>query len=277
LGPRIPQPIRNRVAQQWIAGLSRHKIAEENQIGDGTVSSIIREFKDDGFDLGLLREVAFVLKRENLQVDLLPNSVRLRMRLEKRGLIEMQIDSLIDAIDEHCFRHGITVEQFVSIIQEISSLSDKVEIPLDQLFEYVAREKKELESHKKGLKDTKTKIRKFLQASRVTLDDLEEYNRNKAKLQNYELMEKQINDQQDLLNYYSGPGKIIIDIDEERLKNISTFMEKPVTKHNLVKMLQYLCTNPLSNIDIFNSLQARSIVLSDNELGSNEPSTKGEN
>ena len=265
------------MAEQWLAGDSRSKIAEENQIGGATVSSIIQGFKDDGFDLGLLREVAIVLKRENLQVDLLPNSVRLRMRLEKMGLNEEQVDSLIDAIDEHCFRHGITVEQFVSIIQEISSLSDKVEIPLDQLSEYVARELKELESHKKGLKDTKAKIRKFLQASRVTLYDLEEYNENKAKLQNYELIEKHINDQQELLNYYSGPGKIILDIDEERLKNINTFMKKPITKHNLVKMLQYLCANPISNIDIFNSLMTRSILRSDNEPSSNEPSTKGGN
>ena len=42
MGPRIPDPIRKRVAQQWIEGISRDKIAKENQVGTGTVNRIIR-------------------------------------------------------------------------------------------------------------------------------------------------------------------------------------------------------------------------------------------
>jgi transposase len=58
MGPRIPDPKRKRaLAQQWVEGVSRHIIAKENQIGTGTVSRIIRGFKEDGFDLDLLREV----------------------------------------------------------------------------------------------------------------------------------------------------------------------------------------------------------------------------
>ena len=86
MGRRIPNPIRIRVAQQWIAGVSRDVIAKDNKISTGTVSTIIRGFKDDGFDLDLLREVALLLKREGLEITLLPSSVRLRKRLEERGL-----------------------------------------------------------------------------------------------------------------------------------------------------------------------------------------------
>lgn len=104
--------------------MSRRIIAKENQIGTRTVSRIIREFKEDGFDLELLREVGLLLKREGLDVNLLPSSVKLRKRLDKRGLNERQIDSLIEAIDVHCFRRGVTVEEFINTIQNVSSLSD---------------------------------------------------------------------------------------------------------------------------------------------------------
>ena len=129
MGHRIPNPIRIRVAQQWIAGVSRDVIAKDNKIATGTVSTIIHGFRDDGFDLDLLREVALLLKREGLEITLLPSSVRLRKRLEERGLNEMKIDSLIETIDVHCFRLSIAVEQFVDTIQYVSSLSKNLGIP----------------------------------------------------------------------------------------------------------------------------------------------------
>lgn len=94
MGSRIPNPIRNRVAQQWVMGVSRDIIAKDNQISTGTVSTIIHGFKDDGFIFDLLREAALLLKKEGLDITLLPSSVRLRQRLAERGLNEMQIDSL---------------------------------------------------------------------------------------------------------------------------------------------------------------------------------------
>ena len=194
MGPRIPDPIRKRVAQQWVEGVSRDKIAKDNQIGTGTVNRIIREFKDDGFDLDLVREVALVLKRKGLDVNLLPSSVRLRKRLEERGLIEEQIDSLIENIDVHCFKRGITAEQFVDTIQNISALSDNLAIPVDKLPQFIAKKKEEYESHKREVKDVIKKRRKLLLAFGVTMDVLEDYDRNKDKLQNYEAMEKQVID-----------------------------------------------------------------------------------
>jgi hypothetical protein len=77
MGSRIPNPIRNRVVQQWVMGY-RDIIAKDNQIGTGTVSTIIHGFKDDGFIFDVLREAALLLKKEGLEITLLPSSVRHR-------------------------------------------------------------------------------------------------------------------------------------------------------------------------------------------------------
>ena len=273
MGSRIPNPIRNRVAQQWVMGVSRDIIAKDNQIGTGTVSTIIHGFKDDGFIFDLLREAALLLKKEGLDITLLPSSVRLRQRLEERGLNEMQIDSLIETIDVHCFRRGIAVEQFVDTIQEISALLDSLEIPVPQL---IAKEKEELEILKQVSRDTKSKTRKLLQSVDVTLDILVEYDRDKGKLQNYETMEKKVNDIEQLLNYYNSPGKVFLDISKEQLKSINTFFINSVTEDGLSKMLQYMCNNPIRFIDTFSSLQKQSLGISSDALD-NESSTKNEN
>ena len=57
----------------------------------------------------------------------------------------MKLDSLIETIDVHCFRRGIAVEQFVDTIQEISALLDSLEIPVNKLPQFIAKEKEELE------------------------------------------------------------------------------------------------------------------------------------
>ena len=276
MGSRIPNPIRNRVAQQWVTGVSRDIIAKDNQISTGTVSTIIHGFKDDGFIFDPLREAALLLKKEGLDITLLPSSVRLRRRLEERGLNEMQIDSLIEAIDVHCFRRGIAVEQFVDTIQEISALLDSLEIPVNELPQFIAKEKEQIEILKQVSRDTKSKKRKFLQSVDVTLDILVEYERDKGKLQNYEMMEKKVNDIQQLLNYYDSPGRVFLNISKEQLNSINTFFINSVTEDGLTKMLQYMCNNPIRFIDTFSSLQKQSLGISSDALD-NESSTQNEN
>jgi transposase len=43
--PPVQEVIRRRVIEQWLSGESRDKIASDLQIGAGTVSSIVSDFK----------------------------------------------------------------------------------------------------------------------------------------------------------------------------------------------------------------------------------------
>lgn len=158
---------------------------------------------------------------------------------------EMQIDSLIETIDVHCFRRGIAVEQFVDTIQEISALLDSLEIPVNELPQFIAKEKEELEILKQVARDTKSKTGKLLQSVDVTLDILVEYDRNKGKLQNYETMEKKVNDIQQLLNYYNTPGKVFLDISKEQLKSTNMFFINSVTR-----MVSVRCCNTCVTIQL---------------------------
>jgi hypothetical protein len=66
----IDASIKRKVIQQWLSEEARAKIAIDSNIGEGTVSSIVSEFKiglnDSEFDC--VRELALAAKKQGLTV-----------------------------------------------------------------------------------------------------------------------------------------------------------------------------------------------------------------
>ena len=52
-----------------------------------------------------------MLKREGADVNTFASSIRLQRKLEQQGLNEEQIESFVENIDIHCFKHGLKPEQ----------------------------------------------------------------------------------------------------------------------------------------------------------------------
>ena len=53
MSAKIPKSIREQVIKQWLQGMSRDQIAKDNGIGAGTVSSIIKDAKQEIPDIDL--------------------------------------------------------------------------------------------------------------------------------------------------------------------------------------------------------------------------------
>ena len=177
--PKVPKSIKERVIKQWLQGTSRDQIAEDNDIGTGTVSAIIKDTKQKDIpDIDLLREVALVLKNEDLDLVVLADSIRLKKKLDDMDLSEDQIESLIETCNIHCFKRSLKAEEFVNIINKVVALSQSLGIPVEQLPHYITQEKLELEKVKGETEDAKEKQDQVLQYYNVTMNDLEEYKRN---------------------------------------------------------------------------------------------------
>jgi hypothetical protein len=98
-------------------GISRDQIAKDNDIGTRTFSAIIKDTKQKDIpDIDLLREVALVLKDNDLDLTVFASSIRLQKRLDDIDLNEDQIESLIENINTYCFKRSLTIEEFVNII-----------------------------------------------------------------------------------------------------------------------------------------------------------------
>jgi hypothetical protein len=64
----IDGSIKRKVIQQWITGESRDKIAAENNIGTGTVSSIVANYKAglEELDFDSIRQLAIEARQDGL-------------------------------------------------------------------------------------------------------------------------------------------------------------------------------------------------------------------
>jgi transcriptional regulator with XRE-family HTH domain len=199
---KIPKSIREQVIKQWLQGTSRDQIAKDNDIGAGTVSSIIKNIKQkDNPDIDLLREVAILLKKEELDLDVFACSIRIKKKMDEMGINEDHIESLIENINIHCFKRGLTAEEFINTINKVSASSENLGMPVDQLPNYITQQELELEKSRGETEEAKLKERQVLQHYNVTMNDLEEYRRNKPLIDYVKKLEKKLEEAEEEKNY----------------------------------------------------------------------------
>ena len=198
---KIPKSIREQVLKQWLQGMSRDQIAKDNDVGAGTVSSIIKEAKEEIPDIDLLRQGALVLKKNDLDLSVFAASIRIKNKLDGMGLNEDQIDSLIDNADTHCFKRGLTGEKYFNNVDKVCALSDNLKMPLDQLPNYITQQELELEKVEKQTEDAKLKQRQVLQRYNVTMDELQEFIRDKPSIDHIKKLEKKLEEAEEEINY----------------------------------------------------------------------------
>ena len=115
---KVPKSIKQQVIKQWLQGTSRDQIAKDNDIGAGTVSAIIKDMKQNDIpDIDLLREVALLLKKKDLDLFLLAYSIRIKKKADDMDLSEDQVESLIENINIHCFKRALKAEEFINCKQ----------------------------------------------------------------------------------------------------------------------------------------------------------------
>ncbi|HZB17796.1 MAG TPA: hypothetical protein VE445_11570 [Nitrososphaeraceae archaeon] len=199
---KIPTSIKQQVINQWLLGMSRDQIAKYNDIGAGTVSSIIKDIKQKDIpDVDLLREVAILLKKEELDLDVFACSIRIKKKMDEMGINEDHTESLIEKINIHCFKRGLTAEEFFNNVDKVCALSENLGMPVDQLPNYIIRQQLELQKVEEETEDAKLKQRQVLQNYDVTMDILEKYKRDKPLIDHNKKLEKKLEEAVEENNY----------------------------------------------------------------------------
>jgi hypothetical protein len=133
----IPHKIKVQVLYQWIQGISRDKIAENNDIGRGTVTNIIEQFKTNVPDIDLMRQTALQIKKEGLEIFSFAASIRLRRLLEQLQITEDQIESFLEELEIYCFKQQIIPKDFVLKIKDVSDLAMDLQTPIHKIPSFV--------------------------------------------------------------------------------------------------------------------------------------------
>ena len=216
---KIPKSIREQVIKQWLQGMSRDQIAKHNDIGAGTVSSIIKDSKQEIQDIDLLREAALVMKNDDLDLSVLAYSIRLKKKLDDMGINEDQIESLIENINIHCFKRGLTGEEFINIINKVVVFSQKHGMSLDEVPNYIIQQELELEQVQREIEDVNMKKNIVLQKYDITMDDLEEFKRNKPLIDRIKQKDKEIEREKE------EKEKLVQELRASQIENIKIYQE----------------------------------------------------
>jgi hypothetical protein len=195
LPAKIPRPIRERVIKQWLQGMSRDEIAKYNDIGAGTVTTIIKDAKQEIPDIDLLRAVALVLNKYGWNLSVFAPSVRIKNKLDEMDVSEDEIDFLIDNANTHCFKRGLTADEYFNNVDKVCALSENLGMPLDELPNYIIQQQLELQKVEKETEEAKTKLHQVLQHYDVTMNELQEFIRDKPLIDHIKKLEKKLEEE----------------------------------------------------------------------------------
>jgi uncharacterized protein YnzC (UPF0291/DUF896 family) len=147
----IGELVKKRVIEKWINGFPRDKIASDLQIGAGSVSGIVSDFKKNlqESDIDSVRELAVEAKKEGLSVSDLANHIRLRNFFIKSGASEEKVESFIANVSAG----DVPPDKIIEHVNQLHEVSKKESIPLDQVPRHVElklEEKKKIDEQIKG-------------------------------------------------------------------------------------------------------------------------------
>src|ERR687885_444436 len=99
--PLTDERIRRNVIRQWLSGFPRDTIAEQNNIGAGTVSSIVASYKVglQELDFDSVRQLAVEARQHGLNFSDLALHFRMYNYFVKSGVAENKIESFITNIN----------------------------------------------------------------------------------------------------------------------------------------------------------------------------------
>ena len=286
---KIPEPIRSNVISEWLHGLSRDEVAKNNDIGAGTVSAIIKEAMQEDPEFDLQRQVALSLKKENnLDIKSFASLIRIRNKLIKEmGLnndekskvevqeIEDKIELLIVNLAVFCFKRGFSIEEFVDVVQNMSSLEHKTKIPFDQLPNQLLQKQRHLESIEKEIQEIKLKKQLLLSDYHTTVNILEEYTRNRPSFEKYVELKKELEetkrewkrlqrniDQLEIKNWMMKYDWAIPTSDIDIINSNYNSRSKLIAEQ-LLKMAKDLVNHPRNYVDTIFSLQKRYLEMAE--------------
>jgi hypothetical protein len=280
MGSATPYSIKVKVIKEWIQGLYRDKIGQNNGIGTGTVTSIIQQTKTNITDIDLMRALALEIKKEKLEINYFASAVRLKKLLDEFELPEENVEAFLEGIIAHCFRQNINNKEFVSKIEEISKTANKLDISIFNIPAFINQKTKQLTELNKEISIKQRQIKQIIEEYGLTKQDLKDFRLNRPHIDKIQELERTV---KNLKQDKSMLLEELFEIDEEnsKLKPEKTIQEKEIIEVNkklsstnpigikeLSKITDEIFSHPGRNMDVIKLMRESSPIKS-NEKDNN--------
>jgi hypothetical protein len=196
MGSKTPYSAKLKVIEGWIQGISRDKIALDNDIGAGTVTGIIQQSKTNIPDLDLMRELALKLKKENLDLNYFTSAVRLKKVLDGLDISEENVESFLEEINIHCFKKNIDKKEFILKIDEVWKIAKSLDVSIFNIPVHIQKLTKDLAELEKETIIKERQIKQKTEEYNITIDTLKEYRSNKPLVDKINILESKLFDKE---------------------------------------------------------------------------------
>ena len=153
------KPLKEGIIKDWLRGKNRDTIAHENGLSTGTVSNIVKEWKEEIGSLSpdQLREFAVTLRNVGISPLQCGQGFRILNILCDLGFSEDNIEMFALDVYKMCKNIGLHPDKIALHIKELIGLTEKV--PLDQLSGHIERNKIMLEESEEELRNAKVQLK----------------------------------------------------------------------------------------------------------------------
>ena len=179
--PLTDERTRRNVIREWILGFPRDAIAAENNIGAGTVSSIVANYKIglEELDFNPVRQLAVDVRQHGLNLSELASHFRLYNYFIKSGASEDEIESFIANVTTA----DASPEKVIALVNQLYNVSKEEVIPLDQVSGYI----KEKLAEKQNVDEDVKGANSLLQSKNVSIEAINEHLQLNEKLKEHGL------------------------------------------------------------------------------------------
>jgi hypothetical protein len=190
----IEASIKTKVIQQWLSGDSRAKIAIDNKIGEGTVSSVVSDFKIglDNSEFDSANELALQAKKQGLNLSDLASNFRLHNFIRASAVTEDELESFIARIHPNDLPH----EKIVSCVNQLYDLSNEQSIPIQEVPNYIQQKLEEKQKIDQEVKEASD----ILKNKSGSIEAINEHIKLREKLNEHDLCTQDIDKLLNLLN-----------------------------------------------------------------------------
>ena len=169
----INEQTRKQVIHQWINGDTRDKIATANEIGEGTVSGIVNDWKKglEDSEYESVRELAVQAKKQGLVLSDLASHFRFYNYIKKSGGNEDQIESFISNCTSGVGFEALSSEKIVHLVNQLFNISKSESIALEQVPDYIQQKLEEKQKIEEQIKEAEA----VLQSKNVCIGAIDEH------------------------------------------------------------------------------------------------------
>ncbi|KAA2280374.1 hypothetical protein [Candidatus Nitrosocosmicus sp. SS] len=137
--------IKQKVIEEWLGGLSRRIIAKNNDISEGSVSSITAQFEREYGIVNNAREIARFLYKNGIDYLQFGRAIRFHHNLDSCGVSYEKAGETLFRLQEHCFRNNIDLDTFLSHFNTVIDRLDGISIPIEKFDEIIEEKSKTID------------------------------------------------------------------------------------------------------------------------------------